>query len=626
MWAMLGLLLMTAGCAAQSAGTSAGFEQGFYLEQHEKDYASAAQAYEQFAASTNPDEVLRREALRRATGCREEVLCQDMARLMPPDAIAYVELRRPGQFLVDLAEMVGLTEQPIHELLMARTPDPDWHMPFVIPDQMAVSPYLLSSLTRFGGAAVAVTAFDPEAGPDGVLVVNASEWDQLKGFMETAAQFAPPGEPIRDCPTLVFPEGVIAAMGERVLIVGRPAELVEQTVARLRGQGDTGLAGSEDFQAHTAEREHATLFAYVDAQQALKVARQTMPKDARRRLNAMRAILDLDHLRGGSLAVGRIDQALGFSMAVSLDAEHKNLIYNLIRTPPLTGKSFAAVPAGAAAVVAFGMNPTGTEEQVKAQAEARAMALRPITGMDIGREIFSNIEEVCVFVIPPTVCPDVPRPQRDMPIPDTALIVAAKDPERSQALWSEILSLVALASGEEPGTERFEKIGETLVQIHAVPEIGELYSAQLDGAFVLGTSMAAIQASVEAKTSNKNMASDPGLAQARSWITADSSIAVIAHGGRLAEMSKQFAPAPPEQVEMAARALRQTVFCLAVDEAQTRFGVRAGVMGLPQVNEILQMVRPMLQAEMEQEFAPVTAIPTPPEPPKPPKVPAAMTD
>ncbi|GAG29642.1 unnamed protein product, partial [marine sediment metagenome] len=250
-------------------------------------------------------------------------------------------------------------------------------------------------LSRFGGLAVAITSFDPQRGPDGLLVLNASECQLMRGFMETLAQFAPPGEPIEGCPTLLFPKGVTAAMGQRVLIVGKPAELVEQAVARLKGKAHDGLDTNESFQALAGQRDQTTLFGFVDAQQALKIARKQLPRHARRQLTTMQALLDLNHLRGGSVAFGVMDDALGFELGVSFDQEHNNLIYNLIRTPPLTGKSFAAVPKGAAAVVAFGMNPTGSEQEVMERAEARANALRPITGMDIGREIFSNIEEIC---------------------------------------------------------------------------------------------------------------------------------------------------------------------------------------------------------------------------------------
>ena len=109
------------------------------------------------------------------------------------------------------------------------------------------------------------------------------------------------------------------------------------------------------------------------------------------------------------------------------------MAYGMIRTAPLTKRSLAHVPAGAAAVAVVGLNPA---DQAGGQGGARAVPT--LSAMDIGREVFSNVEEISLFVMPGE------RGDSRPVHPEIGMIAAVKDPAKSEALWDQLLSLAAM--------------------------------------------------------------------------------------------------------------------------------------------------------------------------------------
>ena len=56
--------------------------------------------------------------------------------------------------------------------------------------------------------------------------------------------------------------------------------------------------------------------------------------------------------------------------------------------------------------------------------------------MDLGRELFGNIVEASAFVLPASASqPGGP------PIPEVGIVLAVRQPEKSEALWNQLLTL-----------------------------------------------------------------------------------------------------------------------------------------------------------------------------------------
>src|SRR6185295_14682170 len=99
--------------------------------------------------------------------------------------------------------------------------------------------------------------------------------------------------------------------------------------------------------------------------------------------------------------------AMGFDLAVHLADDHHSFAYNLMRLPPMTRNCLGKVPGNAAGFFGLGLNP----QLVLAAAPAVEKNV-PVSAMDIGREIFGNIQEICAFVLPgkPTTINGTPIP------------------------------------------------------------------------------------------------------------------------------------------------------------------------------------------------------------------------
>ena len=93
----------------------------------------------------------------------------DFARLMPAEALAYIEINEPGQQVHRLLDMLGLIAEP------GATTDGQG-------PRVAVSPRLIKAVLGIRGAAVAVTGFDPAAEmPQGVAVLHPGSVDASLG-------------------------------------------------------------------------------------------------------------------------------------------------------------------------------------------------------------------------------------------------------------------------------------------------------------------------------------------------------------------------------------------------------------------------------------------------------------
>jgi hypothetical protein len=86
------------------------------------------------------------------------------------------------------------------------------------------------------------------------------------------------------------------------------------------------------------------------------------------------------------------NDAINCDAKINFKAGYQGLAYNLFRTPNLTKDGFANVPSDAIALMSIALSPDTGEKIQK--------PLERITGLDIGREIFNNIEQINIYAAP----------------------------------------------------------------------------------------------------------------------------------------------------------------------------------------------------------------------------------
>lgn len=206
------LLVLSSG-AVLASDAEPRFYKAYYLETEEGDLEGAVEIYRQIEAleGASPEWVAR--AKKRRRGAEEEIRSRDLARLMPPAALGYIEIRQPGEHAARLLELTGLAD-------FSGELSDELKLP------VEISPRLIESFKKVSGVAAALTDFNPLLPiPEGVVVINAGRSDLLHGLVETllsgaasASALLIASEPIHGHATYVAPLCTVAVT-QRLIVV-----------------------------------------------------------------------------------------------------------------------------------------------------------------------------------------------------------------------------------------------------------------------------------------------------------------------------------------------------------------------------------------------------------------------
>ncbi len=599
-----------------SADTPDDLHRAYFLEHHARDYAKARALYETVLDEARDAEI-KSIAGAGAARCRDALAAQHFATLMPPESVVYVELSRPGMLFGGLAQMMGLTKSDIRDLLAKRPATPS-DAPFYIPKEIAISPALLDALNTFGGAALALTEINFEGGPpSGVLVVHHGDMTLLKGLLETAFQFAPTAETVHGMPTfgVSIPEvgAVTGVLTESLLIVGTDRALVQGAVSRLLGKSKGSLASREDLKDNLGRRPEGTLFGFADLQKIFKLVKERASDRDLEDLRMANVLADLESLRWATFSAGIDNGSLGLDLAVRYADGHHSIVYNLLRMPPMTRECLKLVPADAAAVFGFGLNPAITGMVANAAEGADQTEPPGVTGLDIPREFFGNVREVCVFAQTGDLTSTHIDGER-IKIPNVGILLAVNDIAKSRALWDQIFTLPGLVAGSEPVPPKAVRIGTTDAKAYTIPQFGQIYMTDLENCIAIGVTRTALKGAVRAHNKKQSILEDDVMGNAIARMPRDTTIMAAVHVGRVARTA---AGAFDTEEAMAARAAASLcdnmVVWLGVGQSPVQLTIHAAVSGLPDINKALDQFGPMINgaAGMAMRARAVERVPIP---------------
>lgn len=584
------VVLLAAASLAHADSWEDKFYRAFYLETAQGDVAGALDLYRQVSTAEQADAGLRARAETRRQACEEELASADFARLMPPDTLVYAELNRPGEKLLGLIEALGLLATDEHPTVERQ-------------QRFAISPVLINAFLDIRGVAVAVTGFDPiNQKPVGVAVFHPGNLELVRGLLETALPVAAePVKPIAGYPTYKVEGEALVTLTKRLVVVSPQRGLIVNVIRRLKGESDRSLATSEALAEVLKDREEALLFFCVNAKPIMPLLNAAMAAGGTqsRELAMAQAVLDLNSIHS---LTGRADisgEGLSLEMTLRLDEGHHNLVYNLLRMPPLDRETLRCVPQGAAGFLAMALNEPGSGA---ATPSARQSEKPPVvTGLDFGREIFANIVGLAVYVLPPSGATATGGP----PIPDVAAVITVRDPSKSEALWTQVLGVASLAAGGRAIEGAAIEIEGTQVRSYAFPDGITIYFATLDNTVLISPSQSAMARSLAARRNAKSILDDPTFAASLSRLGPDSTIAMFAHAGRCVEIAKQYAP-PRDLAEMEPwlGVLDETVASVVVTHSGEVFRFSAMVSGMPDIGDLVtQLILDQRQKQQARQAA-----------------------
>lgn len=566
--------------AEKTEGGSDNFYRAYYLETAEGDHAAAAELYTEVVNDRRAGAEVRADAKVRLAACREEIKSADLAALMPPHALAYAELNRPGGQLVRLLGQLGL---------LADDDDPVE----VGARKIAISPELVEAILGIRGVAVAVTGFDAvKQQPHGVAIFHPGDVAVFRGLIETGLPIGGVSvDPIGGYATYSIEGEVYVTLTSRMVIVGTQKKLIADVIDRISGKKKDSIATSETWADAIADREDALLFLAINAKAVLPLVKGVAAAagDAHE-LAIAQAIVDLDSIRSLSARIGVAENGVSLNVKLSLDEGHRSLAYNFFRTPRIDEATLRAIPEGVAAFAVCALNESSSRYAGGKASTPEEAAM--ITALDFGREMFANIIGMAIYVLPPDGTDDA----GGMPIPDVALVFTVNDPSKSEALWTQVLGIAHLANGGKSMAGSAERIGGVDVSTYVMEDGVTLHFATMGNEVLISPSRSAVARSIAAKKSGRSILDDKELAGHARALASGSTKAFFGHIGRCAEIAKRFMP--PGELEEAApliEALSKTTVSIVVDYGESALNISAGVRGVPKIGGLLSA---MLDAEL----------------------------
>lgn len=420
-----------------------------------KDELEARAAFSRLAA----DYADQTQLVEKVRPLLEELGNADPAALMPPGTVAYVEIGSPGKQIETILNMLKDTpfENPL--AMIGHGASGDAMGPQQIISSL-LNPSMMAEFKKIRGMGIGITEVS-QNNPPAIVVLYPGKSDALRGIIQMALGFVGRSAPaIEGMTTLAFGGGGGAAYDDTVIIVAGPspkgAELLQWSVKQYKGLiKEPSLASSNKSFAKISKkaRQDNVLTVWVNADEAYQALQKILPADAMpaqlRMADGMADFKNIDDLIA-SLSIRPTGLALDAN--VHLKDGHNCLAYNLIRTPHLNVAALNAVPSDAIALFSVALGRSDT-----AQAQAAGQQIKNVTGLDIGRELFDNIEQVTLFAVPfgkPTeqLSDDIP-PQ----VKSFGLAITSVNPQQTHQILSSVLRAVNVVIDEtQPASGRFD--------------------------------------------------------------------------------------------------------------------------------------------------------------------------
>ena len=237
-----------------------------------------------------------------------------------------------------------------------------------------------------------------------------------------------------------------------------------------------------------------------------------------------------------------------------------------------------------------------------------AEIMRHVTGLDIGRELFSNIQEIVVFVGSPSESlpdADLGASLKMLLVRSVGVVIVSRDPAQTRALLDRLLTLPATFSGEAT-TQPAQEANEYGLSGSGQGSI-TAYLGQEGHTTVLALDRKVRDAALEALRTGRNVRTGGPFAKALSEGQDRSKVVLVSVGGVLkwvdamnssrltqptSAASSQPAASPLAQL---AAACADTTARLETVEQDNSFTVRLAVADLPPLKDVFPLIMQVMQ-------------------------------
>jgi hypothetical protein len=227
------------------------------------------------------------------------------------------------------------------------------------------------------------------------------------------------------------------------------------------------------------------------------------------------------------------------------------------------------------------------------QAQAVQQKLQQLTGLDIGREIFANMEQISIFVIPGNEATPAywSLPQIASQV---GIAVTSHNPQKTRQFLDQWLSLGHVIVGQASRQPSKPKDGQYDIAFMNGQKIC-CYLDQNNKTTVLALSPGVVQQSRQAVEQKQNAYNSGPLSATFKALPPDTSKLILLNVGQAItaalpsipdELRNQVAPVAADL----SRATANTVIQVNTEEGTNHFGVHVGLNQLPKISDLLPSV------------------------------------
>jgi Carbohydrate family 9 binding domain-like/Concanavalin A-like lectin/glucanases superfamily/Tetratricopeptide repeat len=595
-------------------------QQGLYAEEVEGNIDSAIKSYDQVAKdkSASPNQVAQAlyregvcylklkdeasartvlerlvtdyssqtEIVEKARPVLDDLTDFDPASLMPPGTLVYVEFGSPGRQVETILNMLKGTafENPL--AAMAGKQANNQKSPGDIVGAL-LNPSMMAEFKKIRGSAIGITGISQQ-NPPMISILYPGKSDALRGIILAALGMAgTPGQPLEGMQTLDIKNFGAVAYDDKVFITARPASQLEWCVKQYKGliSEPTLVSSNPSFaRFNKLERQKNALTVWANVSEVYaRLLQMFPPGQIPPGILSANAFMDFSNIDELTLIESVETNGLAWKGDIAFKNGHHCLAYNLIHTPNINQAALEAVPARAIALASFSLNPADPTLTEKARAE-----VQNVTGLDLGREIFANVEQVTVFAMP--AANNQAASAASMFLPDhLGLAITSRNPEQTRQVLATVLG--ALSPGQqnaEPGKFKISRNGQRDLYC---------YMEQVNGITVLSLNREVADASVAAiKTGKSVRVSGPLYGAVHQLTPATSKLVLVNAGGAIRLLGPQMKVGPlnnqqatqfKNSLDQLAGAADATTIELRTDEQQNNFSINTRITGIPPLNQIV---------------------------------------
>ncbi len=526
----------------------------------------------------------------------EELGNADPAMLMPPETIAYIEIGSPGRQLETILNMLKGT--PVEEALAALKQGGGWQSggPAAMIRGL-LNPPMMAELKKIRGIGLGVTDL-AQNNPPAVIVLYPGKSDALMGVLRMAlSSLGQASAPVEGVSVIGFGEGGGVAFDDTVVIAVTPSpkgpEMLQQAIKRHKGkvsQPSLASANKSFTSISKQARQQNAVTLWLNVDETYGRLMKMLPADQLpEHLHIANSMVDFQNVDDLLASLSLRETGVALDANMNFKDGSKSMFYNLIRTPNLKRDMLKAIPAQAVALISLTLGGADS-----AQAQAVGAKIKEATGMDLGSQIFGNIEQITLFAAPPRETATT----QDWPMPPVfrslGLAVTCKNPEQAHQLLGTLLLMgQILPEGTQelptiPATGRFD-----VALANNMKFFGNTDPASKTVVLSLGEQI--VDASVAAMRQSNSVVSSGKLQDALATLPPATSKLVVVNAAGAIRIASQNVPFPSDEVAAEARqaldelanAAERTTLRLQTSEQDNSFSLRLSLSDLPPIGQII---------------------------------------